>query len=214
MTSEIENKATEYVTLSRQMADIKQRMDKLKGWFETQGLTDMDATKIKVVDYWCDDGKVEVGRSETVSPVALVLLKQIFGAAYDELVKPKTTLEMSADCKKLLAPMYLGNYIDRPIEEIIISAVPDDIKAQAALRKKLRGNFKSDRDAFKRLGGLAQKDAEFYAYLSTESVAYSKFLRLLKAGGWSGTVQEAVDIVKTAVVAEEGTKVTVDAAEK
>ena len=207
-------KVSEYVSLTRKAAEIKSRMDSLKGWFEAQGLQDLNATKNKTVDYWCPDGKVEVGRSETVTSIAVVLLRELFGETYKELVKPKESLEMTADCKHLLAPIYLGNYIDTPIGDIIAAAVPNDEKKQEALRKKLRGNFKTDKTAFRSIAGLNEQDAEYYAYMAAESFAYDKFIRIMKAGGGKYSFQEAVDLVKTAVIVEEGVKVTVDAPEK
>lgn len=207
--AEIEEKTSEYIRLTKEAADLKERIEALKGWFEAHGLQDLNATKVKTVDYWGDNGRVEVGRSETVSPVALVALKSVFGAAYNELIKPKQSLEMTAACKQLLAPIYLGNYIETPLEDVITSATADE-KARAALRKKLRGNFKKDVEALKKLAGLGQSDAEYYAYMASEAVAYSRFCQILKAGGWQGTVQEAVEAIRAAVVVEEGVKVTVD----
>ena len=208
---DVENKVEEYIRLTRQEAETKARLDELKGEFETQGLQDLNATKVKTVDYWGSKGKVEVGRSETVTPVALKLLKQIFGASYDELVKPKESLEMTAACKQLLAPIFLGNYIETPIDDVIAAAAPDNEKQQAALRKKLRGNFKTDKNAFQSIAGLPAGDAEYYAYMAAESIAYEKFVRMIAAGEWMGTTQDAIDVARTAVVVTEGVKVTVDA---
>ena len=205
----VERNVEEYVRLTREEADIKARIDSLKGWFEAQGVKDLDATKVKMVSYWGDNGKVEVGRNETISGIALTVLRQIFGPAYTELIRPKESLDMTADCKKLLAPIYLGNYIETPLDDIIAAATGND-KAQAALRKKLRGNFKTDKKALMRIAELAEKDAEYYAYMADEACAYSRFVQLLHAAGWSGTVQEAVDVVRSAVVVTEGVKVTLD----
>lgn len=208
--NDLQEKAAEYIRLSRQAAEIKKRIDDLKGYFEAHGVKDLDATKIKTVDYWCQGGKIEVGRSETVTPVALVILKKLFGnTVYSELIKSKESLEMTPACKQLLAPIVLGDYIKTPMNEIIRAATIDE-KAQAALRKKLRGNFKKDKAAFMSIAGLGDKDAGYYAYMATESVAYSRFLQTLQAAGWTGTDQEAVDIIKAAVIVEEGVKVSVE----
>lgn len=202
-------RADEYIALSRRMAEMKNRMEELKGWFEARGLQDLNATKIKTVDYWGGDGKIEVGRSETVTPVALVALRKIFGTAYDELVKPKSSIEMTAACKQLLGPICAGNYIDTPIADIIAAAAPDE-KTREALRRKLRGNFKTDRAALRNIAGLDDGDADYYAYMAAESVAYDRFRKILTAGGWTGTVKEAIDIAKAAVIVEDGVKVTVE----
>lgn len=206
---EIQKKAAEYVRLSRQADEIKREIDDLKGWFEARGIKDLDATKIKMVDYWCQSGKIEVGRSEKVTPIALTVLKSLFGDIYPEFVKPKETLEMTSACKQLLAPIYLGNYVNTPMEEIIASATKDE-KAQAALLKKLRGNFKKDKAAFQSIAGLNDYDSSYYAYMTTESAAYFRFKQILQAADWKGTEQQAIDIIKAAVIVEEGVNVTVD----
>lgn len=207
----LERNVEEYVRLTRQDAEIKSRIEDLKGWFEAQGVEDLDATKVKTVAYWGDNGKVEVGRSETVSGVALTALRQIFGPAYVELIKSKESLDMTAECKKLLAPIFLGNYIETPLDDIIAAAAPSDEKAQGALRKKLRGNFRTDKKALQSIAHLPDKDAEYYAYMADEACAYSRFVQLLGAAGWAGSVQQAVDVVRSAVVVTEGVKVAVDA---
>lgn len=208
--NDLQGKAAEYVRLSRQSAEIKKRMDDLKGYFETHGTEDLNATKVKTVDYWCQGGKIEVGRSETVTPIALAVLKKLFGdTVYGELVKPKESLEMTPPCKQLLAPIVLGDYIKAPMEEIINASTSDE-KARAALRKKLRGNYKKDKAAFMGIAALDDKDAGYYAYMTTESTAYSRFQQILQAAGWTGTEQEAVDIIKASVIVEEGVKVSVE----
>ena len=208
---DIDSKVDEFVRLTRQEMKIKVRLDTLKGEFEAQGLQDLGATKVKTVDYWGVDGKVEVGRSETVKPTDLPMLKQIFGNLYGEQVKLKETLEMTDPCKQLLAPIFLGNYIETPIDDVIAAAAPADDKQRAALRKKLRGNFKTDKKALQSIVGMSEEDAGYYAYMAAEAIAYDRFKRILAAGGWTGPVQEAVDIVRTAVVVTEGVKVAVDA---
>lgn len=210
---EIEKKVDEYIRIADEVAEKKRRMDELKGWFEAQGLQDLNATKDKTVDYWGGAGKIEVGRSETVSAVALALLKKLFGKeVFEELIRPKYTLEMTAPCKHLLGQIFLGNYIKTPLEDIITAAVPDDEKRQAALRKKLRGNFRADKKALMQIAGKSEKDAEYYAYMAAESVVYDQFVRLLESGNWDKGLDEAVKVIRTAVLVTEGVSVTADAA--
>jgi hypothetical protein len=208
----LETKVSEYIRLTQEAAELKVKIEALKGWFEARGVEDLNATKIKTVDYWGDNGKVEVGRSETVSPVALTILKQIFGELFDELVKEKKSFEMTAPCKQLLAPIFLGNYIETSMNEII-EQLTDNEKARATLKKKLRGNFKKDKAALISIAGLSEKDAEYYAYMTAESTAYAFFCQILSAAKYKGTPEQAKEIIMAAVVVEEGVKVTVESAD-
>lgn len=208
----LEQKVSQYIRLTRQAAEVAAEIESIKGWFEARGLHDLNATKIKTVDYWSDAGKVEVGRSEKVIPISLTMLQPVFGAAFEDLVKEKTSLDMTAPCKKILADIALGNYIDTPLEEIILQ-VSQDPKTAETLRKRIRGNFKRDKAALISVAGMSEQDAEYYAYMAAEAVAYERFAQLLEAGGYTGTFAAARDIVRAAVIVEEGVKVTPDSRE-
>lgn len=62
--------------------------------------------------------------------------------------------------------------------------------------------------------GLDAKEASDWAYLVSEVVNWEWMLQVLKAAEWSGTPQEAVDIINAAVIVDESLKVTVGAEEK
>ena len=80
--------------------------------------------------------------------------------------------------------------------------------------KKLKGKYEKDTESLMKSAGLDAKEASDWAYLVSEVVNWEWMLQVLKAAEWSGTHQEAVDIINAAVIVDESLKVTVGAEEK
>jgi hypothetical protein len=212
-SNEISAKVDELASLTRQAADIKARMDTLKGYFETVGVDALKATKDKTVEFWGSAGKVDVGRSEKVSPISVNMLRQVFGGTFGDFFKEKITYDPSEPCKRLLASIFLGNYIETPLTEVI-NQITGDEKIRATLKKKLRGDFKKDKAALISIANLSEQDAEYYAYMSTEAAAYERFNQVIAAGKFSGTAENAKEIIRASIIVEEGVKVTVNTSDE
>ena len=152
---------------------------------------------------------MSVGNSETVKPVSMVMVKKLLGEIFPDLVKEETTYRMTEPCKRLFALMYLGNYTEVSLDETI-RAITKDEKLQRTLRKKLKGKYEKDTETLMKLAGLDAGDAADWAYLTAEVINWEWMLQILKAADWKGTPQEAVDIIRSAVIVDEGLKVTVE----
>lgn len=48
-------------------------------------------------------------------------------------------------------------------------------------------------------------------YLTAEIINWEWMLQILKSAEWKGTPQEAVEIIRAAIIVDEGIKVTVEA---
>lgn len=200
------------VALKAQESKIKAEIGDLQGWFERLGIDALQNTKEKTVAWWSAAGRVEVGTSEKVDILSETALKTLLQGVFGDLFKEQpVTYQPTAACKQLLAAIAAGNYLEGSLDDIVARVSADD-KTDKTLRKKLCGNFKRDKKALIDVAGLSETDAEEYAYMAAEIVAYTRFRQLLQAAGYTGTFEAARDIVKAAVVVEEGTKVTVEAA--
>ena len=62
-----------------------------------------------------------------------------------------------------------------------------------------------------KLAGLPEQEASDWAYLTAEIINWEWILQILKAAEWKGTPQEAIEIIRAAVIVDEGIKVTVEA---
>ena len=209
MRNEIREKADRLAQLVKKQAEIRSEAEELKAWFENQAVNDLKDTKKKTVEYWGSHVKVSVGNSETVKPVSMVMVKKLLGEIFPDLVKEETTYRMTEPCKRLFALMYLGNYTEVSLDETI-RAITKDEKLQRTLRKKLKGKYEKDTETLMKLAGLDAGDAADWADLTAEVINWEWMLQSLKAADWKGTPQEAVDIIRSAVIVDEGLKVTVE----
>ncbi len=123
----------------------------------------------------------------------------------------KVTVGMSSTVKPVsLTMMFLGEYTEGSLDETI-RGITGDEKIQRVLRKKLKGKYGRDTETLVKLAGLPEKEASDWAYLVAEVVNWEWIVQVLKAAGWGGTPQEAIDIINSAIIVDEGLKVSVEA---
>ncbi len=210
MKDEIREKVDWLAQLVKKQAEIRSEAEELKAWFENRAVDDLKDTKKKTMEYWGSHvAKVAVGNSETVKPVSMVMVKKLLGEVFPDLVKEETVYKMTEPCKRLFAMMYMGTYTEGSLDETI-RAITKDEKLQRTLRKKLKGKYEKDTETLMKLAGLDAADAADWAYLTAEVINWEWMLQILKAADWKGTPQEAVDIIRSAVIVDEGLKVTVE----
>ena len=194
---EIKAKADRLVELTSQQSVIKAEIDEIKAWFEKLATDDLRDTKKKTIDYWgSNNSKVVVGNSETVKPVSMTMVKKLLGDVFGDFVKEDTTYKMTDPCKRLFTMMFMGNYTEGSLDETI-KAITTDEKIQRTLKKKLKGKY--------------EKDTETLMKLTAEIINWEWMLQILKSAEWKGTPQEAVEIIRAAIIVDEGIKVTVEA---
>lgn len=207
---EVKEKVDRLVELTRQAARIKGDIEELKAWFEKQGMEQLKDTKSKTMEYWgSENSKVVVGSSDTVKPVSMTMVKRLLGDVFGDFVKEDTSYTMTAPCKRLFTLMYLGEYTEGSLDQTI-KLISQDEKIQRTLKKKLKGNYAKDTQTLMKTAGLTEQEASDWAYLTAEIIGWEWMLQILKGAGWSGTPQEAVELIRAAVIVDEGIKVTVE----
>ena len=211
---EIARNADELARLSMTAALTKSRIDVLKGWFETLAIQDLKDSKEKTKEYWGHGNvRITVGNSDTVKPVSMTMVKSLLGPAFPDFVKEEVTYKMTEPCKRLFAMAFLGDYTEGSIDQTI-RAITEDPKLQNTLRKKLKGKYQKDTGTLMKIAGLPAQEASDWAYLASEVMNFEWLIQVLKAAGWCGTVQDAVDVIRAAVIVDEGIKVTVEQKEE
>lgn len=208
--TECKEKVDRLAELTRQAAKVKAEAEELKAEFEKQAQEDLKDTKRKTVEYWGSAGtKVVVGNADTVKPVSMQMVKRLLGSVYQDFVKEETSYKMTEPCKRLMAMMFLGNYTEGTLDETIL-AITQDEKTQRTLKKKLKGRYGKDTQTLIQVAGLKEQEASDWAYLTQEILGWEWMVQVLAAAGWQGTPQEAVELVRAAVIVDEGVKVTVE----
>ncbi len=201
----------EFAALSLEAERIKNRMDWLKGYFETLATDDLKDTKLLTASYWgSQNSRVTVTNTATVKPVSLTMVKKLLGEISGDFIKTETTDKMTDPCKKLLAMAAQGNYTEGSLEDVI-RQISTDPKIQATLRKRLKGRYEKDKAMLEKVAGLPEREASDWAYLAAEVINWEWLTQVLQAASWEGSPQEAIDIIRAAVIVEESIKVGIEA---
>lgn len=200
----------EYAALTRQQMEIKGRLEALKTEFEKQAIADLKDTKRKNVAYWgSGSARVVVQMADSVKPVSVTMLNDVLGKVAGDFVKQEVKVTLTEPCKRLLAMVFQGNYTEGSLEELI-QGISSDAKIQATLKKKLKGRWAKDTAALMQVAGLDERQAADCAYLAAEVIGWEWLCQILKAGGWVGSVQEAIEIIRSAVIVDESVKVGIE----
>ena len=208
--TEIKAKADRLAKLTTQQDKIKGEIETLKAWFETKAQEDLKDTKRKTIEYWgTGNTKVVVGNSAAVKPISMTMVKQLLGNVYPDFVKEEVSYKMTEPCKRLMVMMFLGNYTEGSLDNTI-RAITGDEKIQRTLKKKLKGKYEKDTEILIKVAGLPKPEASDWAYLTEEIMGWEWMVQVLKAAGWDGTPEEAVEIIHAAIYVDEGIKVTVE----
>ena len=110
----------EYAALALEADRIKQRMDWLKGQFETMATVALKDTKLLSISYWgSQNSRVTVTNTATVKPISLTMVKKVLGEVAGDFVKSETVDKMTESCKRLLAMVCQGNFTMGSLEETI-----------------------------------------------------------------------------------------------
>lgn len=200
---EINERIERMAELTRQMEDIKTELEHHKVHFELQAEDELKDSKNKTVSWKSDNGKVTVTESASVKVLAPSVLKKLFGTSYNDYVKEETKCDIKqAGVKRVLSAVFNGEYIELTPQDVI-NQISDDPKTRDTLRKKIKGvNFAKDSENIMSLTGCSRNEADDYAYLFAEAVAYNSF-----ADYTEHNFDEAVDMLRRAVIVDESIKV-------
>jgi len=138
------------------------------------------------------------------------MIKKVLGRVAPDFLKEETTTRLTEPCKRLLGMVFQGDYTEGDLEKTI-QAITADEKIQKTLKKKLKGRFEKDKEILKKNAGLSEEEASDWAYLAAEVINWGFLAQVLEAGGWEGTTEEAIRIIRSSVIVDEGLKVGLEA---
>ena len=157
---------------------------------------------------------VHVGQEDLEAGRARELLgpDKLIGVSAHSVEEALAAQAAGADYLGVGAAFVTGTKTDaKPISRETIRAITGDAKIQATLRKKLKGRWEKDKALLEKVAGLPEQEASDWAFLAAEVINWEWLAQVLEAAGWAGTTQEAIDIIRAAVIVEEGMKVGVEA---
>lgn len=210
----IDNELIDKLTaVKSEIAELTAEKDRLEGEIILASREDLENTKYKTVTYAAESGnRVTATIAETLKVTYPSLLKNIFGAAYNDAVKEEVKYTLTAPAKRMLTKIWTGAYIKQPLNDAI-AQLPVDDTTRKKLAKKLKGvNFETDKRNLINIGGLSEQEASEYAYLISEAAAWQAYNALLELNGITNDsdIAEITRLIDTAMVVDESTKVSVE----
>lgn len=204
---EIKSKVDRYAELTKQSDEVKKELDQLKGFFEQAAEDDLKDTKNKTVEYYGSSCKITVQNAETVKPIAWSVLKTVLGDTFDDFVKYEMKYTPKDSCKTFLNNMVQGNYIEDTLENVV-NRMTDNQAKRKTLLKQLKGKYEQDKRKILRHTDLSEQEASDYAYLISEVMAYQQIRMVMEASAFKGTLEDAVNRIKSSVIVDETVKVS------
>lgn len=206
----IKQKADELAEYTKQAEEIKSKIENLKSFFEKLSEKTLTDTKLKTAEYWGNQNtKVTVSNSGTVKPVSIYMLKQVFGDIFSDFIKEDVKYKMTDPCKRLLSAVWQGEIAAGKLEDTVKS-ISDEQSIQKILCKKLKGKFDRDKATLINIAGLSEQEASDWAYLISEVINYEQLAQVLQSANWGGRFEDALQIMRAAVIVDESIKVTVE----
>lgn len=203
------------VRVKQSIGDLNKEKELLEAEILAQAEKDLKNTKYKTVHYDGTAGdRVTATKAATVKIVYPSYLVAIFGDAYKDVVKEETTYKLTESAKRMLSGLYLGEYAELTLEEVLRDLeVEPEVKE--ILKKKIKGQrFATDKKNLMNVAGLDETNAEIFAYFAAESTVWSEFLKLMAVNGKNdpASIKRAMELIDSAVLVDESTKITVEVA--
>lgn len=216
MLDNADERIRRYKEIKQEIAELKSEADGIEAEFLKAMESDLEDTKYKSVSYSDGEGnKVTATEAESLKVVYPTFLKNIFGAAYKDVVTEETSYKVSAGASRMLTALYNREYVrDSSVEELVGTLGIDD-KSEKALLKKLKGKkFDTDVKNLMKFAGLDEASAKENAYLVSEICVWNEFMRLMELNGTTSAedISNALTWIDGAVTVEQTAKIKIDIA--
>lgn len=216
MLDNADERIRRYKDIKQEIAELKSEADGIEAEFLKAMESDLEDTKYKSVSYSDGEGnKVTATEAESLKVVYPTFLKNIFGAAYKDVVTEETSYKVSAGAARMLTALFNREYVrDSSVEELVGTLGLDD-KSEKTLLKKLKGKkFDTDVKNLMKFAGLDEASAKENAYLVSEICVWNEFMRLMELNGTTSAedISKALTWIDGAVTVEQTAKIKIDIA--
>lgn len=125
-----------------------------------------------------------VTRTKTVKlfdTVSEDVLKEIFGATYENMIEAKEEYKLSANAKRILSALITKEYFQTEMPAAVVALLDQPEEVKKAVAKKIKGkSFDTD---FKNIVafGVSEQEASDIAYLYAQALAFDEIAGILVA---------------------------------
>ena len=171
--------------------------------------------RIKVSGVDGEGNKVTATEAESLKVIYPSFLKNIFGAAYKDVVTEEVSYKVSAGAARMLIALYNREYVSGGTVDQLVKTLGLDERTEKALVKKLKGKkFDTDVKNLRKFGGLDEEAAKENAYLVSEICVWEDFMRLMEINQRTSEsdIAEALKWIDGAITVDQTAKIKIDIA--
>ena len=109
------------------------------------------------------------------------VLKEIFGATYENMIEAKEEYKLSANAKRILSALIMKEYFQTEMPAAVVALLDQPEEVKKAIAKKIKGkSFDTD---FKNIVafGVGEQEASDIAYLYAQALAFDEIAEILVA---------------------------------
>lgn len=208
----ITQKIDRLAEIKAEQEKLKQEKDVIEAELLKTAEGDLANTKYKSITYSGTKATLKAVTAESVKVTYEAFLPFVFGKAYGELCKTKSSVELTAPAKRLIAGIWNGEYIRSTVAEVI-SSMELDSKTEKLIAKKCKGiSFEKDKQNLITVAQMSEEKANENAYLLMESAVWQQFSTLLELNGITeqDDIDELLQKIQAAFVVEETPKISVE----
>ena len=197
------------VEKDKEMKELKKQSDEIKAELQSRGLQVLEDKNIKTTEYYgTDSNNLTVTKAQDMEILNYPALEEIFGK---ELLEDKVKrvvevkLEIEKKFKQALIDLFTNDFIaNESLEEFLKEEFKElDDKQLKLLLKKLKGDYKKDKELLSTLVQRGDLDVELY-YINR-----IKAFENIKAYVNDEDLKEVAEAVKRYMIVNDTIKITV-----
>ena len=160
----IAEKVSKAIEIDKRMKEDKKELDTIKADLQAEALQEMENKNLKYIEYFGDSGICAITYKQKFEVDNLPALVENVGEVIEGKYTKEETIKITVDSKfkDALIALYKGDYKQHDLEQILKDLYLDEKQIKVAL-KKLKGDFKKDKDVLESLGVKSDIEEELDA---------------------------------------------------
>lgn len=174
---ELKKKIDRALYLERTIKGLNKKLNELKADIQAEGLREIENKNIRFIQFFGNQGSCEVGYKQKLQVDNYTKLAKVIGSIAQEKIKKTTEVKYDMDkkFKEALMCLYLGDYKQHDLDELLVSLGITDAKKKKQVLKKLKGEYKKDKKTLESAGIVGDLEEELDAI--REQKNYEQIIR-------------------------------------
>ena len=197
-----ENLIDKAIRLDKEVKIKKKELDEVKAMLQSAGLSELENKNLKFLQMFSESGSCDLSYKQKLEIENINLLREIFGEVLDGKVSKKEEIkyELESKFKAALIALYMDDYKEHNIDDILSSIGLDESKRKLAV-KKLKGEYIADKKLLESLGAIDEDGLEEELDAIREHKNYVNILRYINVSLFDN--DEIKEKLKKAIFVED-----------